>query len=88
VVKIRLRRTGATKQPSYRLVVTDSRSPRDGKFIEIVGTYDPLTEPATVKVDAEKVSKWLGQGAQLTPKAAVLLQKAGVSLERPKPAAG
>ncbi len=87
MVKIRLRRTGATKQPSYRLVVTDSRSPRDGKFLEIVGTYNPLTEPATVKVDAEKVKKWLSQGAQITPKAAILLKQAGVSLDKTPPAA-
>ena len=88
MVKIRLRRTGATKQPSYRLVATDSRSPRDGKFLEIVGTYNPLTGPATVEVDADKIAKWLGQGAQVTPKAALLLKKAGVSLVRaPKAAA-
>ena len=87
MVKIRLRRTGATKQPSYRLVATDSRSPRDGRFLEIVGTYNPLTDPATVNVDAAKVAKWLSQGAQLTPKAASLLQKAGISLDRTPPAA-
>lgn len=78
MVKIRLRRMGATKQPSYRLVATDSRSPRDGRFLEILGTYNPLTEPATIKVDAEKAKKWLSQGAQMTPKAALLLKKAGV----------
>lgn len=83
MVKIRLRRTGAKKQPSYRLVVTNSQSPRDGKFLEIVGTYNPLTDPATVTVNAEKVSQWLGQGAQLTPKAAWLLKRAGVSTENP-----
>ena len=86
MVKIRLRRTGAKKQPSYRLVVTDSRSPRDGRFIEIVGTYNPLTDPSTVVVDGEKVAKWLGQGAQVTARAAILLKQAGVSLERVKPA--
>ena len=84
MVKIRLRRTGAKKQPSYRLVATNSQSPRDGKFLEILGTYNPLTDPATVRVDAEKVSKWLGQGAQCTPKALQLLKKAGVSTENPK----
>jgi small subunit ribosomal protein S16 len=87
VVKIRLRRTGAMKQPSYRLVVTDSRSPRDGRFIEIVGTYNPLTDPSTVVVDGEKVAKWLSVGAQVTPRAAILLKQAGVSLERVKLAA-
>jgi small subunit ribosomal protein S16 len=84
VVKIRLRRVGATKQPSYRLVATDSRSPRDGRFLETIGTYNPLTEPATIHVDAEKAQKWLRQGAQLTPKAAQILQKAGIGVERTK----
>ena len=87
MVKIRLRRTGATKQPNYRLVATDSRSPRDGKFLEILGTYNPLTDPATVVVDADKIAKWLSQGAQVTPKAALLLKKAGVSLDRAPQAA-
>jgi len=82
VVKIRLRRMGATKKPSYRLVAADSRSPRDGKFLEILGYYNPLTEPATIHVDAEKVQKWLSQGAQLTPKAALLLKKAGINLDK------
>ena len=65
-VKIRLKRMGQKKAPFYRIVVADSRSPRDGKFLEIVGTYNPLTNPATVTLDAEKVNKWLANGAQPT----------------------
>ena len=76
-VKIRLRRVGATKRPSYRLVVADSRSPRDGRFIETVGHYDPLTEPATVVVRAERVQHWLRQGAQPTEAVEKLLRKGG-----------
>ena len=65
-VKIRLTRLGDKKSPFYRVIVADSRSPRDGKFIEILGTYNPLTNPATVTLDAEKVNKWLANGAQPT----------------------
>ena len=65
-VKIRLQRFGAHKAPKYRIVAADSRSPRDGKFLEILGTYNPLTNPATVTVDAEKVKAWLANGAQPT----------------------
>ena len=64
--KMRLKRMGAKKAPFYRIVVADSRSPRDGKFIEKIGTYNPLTNPATVTVDAEKVQAWLKNGAQPT----------------------
>ncbi len=63
-VKIRLRRMGARKRPFYRLVVTDSRSPRDGKFLEILGTFDPLTEPVTLRLDTEKTKSWLQKGAR------------------------
>lgn len=66
MVKLRLQRFGANKKPFYRIVAADSRSPRDGKFLEIVGTYNPVTNPATVSVDAEKVNKWLANGAQPT----------------------
>lgn len=66
MVKLRLQRFGANKKPFYRIVAADSRSPRDGKFLEIVGTYNPLTNPATVSLDAEKVNKWLANGAQPT----------------------
>jgi len=74
-VKIRLRRMGAKKQPFYRIVVADSRYPRDGRFIEEIGYYNPLTEPADVKVDADKVEKWLKNGAQPTDTVKVLLKK-------------
>ena len=66
MVKIILQRFGAHKAPKYRIVAADSRSPRDGKFLEILGTYNPLTDPATVTVDAEKVQAWLAKGAQTT----------------------
>ena len=78
MVKIRLRRMGKTKRPSYRLVVADSRSPRDGKFIETIGHYDPLTDPATIVVNEEKALYWLGQGAQPTATALRLLSKVNV----------
>jgi small subunit ribosomal protein S16 len=63
-VKIRLRRIGAKKHPFYRLVVADTRSPRDGKFIEVLGTYDPMAQPARLDIDQEKVKSWLGKGAR------------------------
>ena len=63
-VSIRLRRTGTTRRPSYRVVVTDSRSPRDGRFIEIIGHYNPLTSPPTVKIDRAKAQAWIAKGAQ------------------------
>jgi small subunit ribosomal protein S16 len=78
MVKIRLRRVGAKKKPSYRLVVADSRAPRDGAFISIIGHYDPLTDPETVVIDEEQALKWLGQGAQPTATAARLLSKSGI----------
>jgi len=83
MVKIRLRRVGARSKPSYRLVVADSRSPRDGAFIDIIGHFDPLTEPETVVIDEEKARHWLSQGAQPTDTAARLLTKAGI-LEKTK----
>ena len=79
MVKIRLRRVGAKKQPSYRVVVADSRAPRDGAFIEIIGHYDPLTDPATVVIHEDKALKWLRQGAQPTQTVAGLLSKLGIS---------
>ncbi len=78
MVKIRLRRMGAKKNPYYRIVVADSRSPRDGRCIEEIGAYDPLTNPATVTVDAEKAKKWIQNGAQPTDTVRGLLKKAGV----------
>lgn len=73
-VKIRLRRMGAKKKPFYRIVVADSRYPRDGRFIEEIGTYNPLTEPAQVKVDADAAKKWIANGAQPTDKVKALLK--------------
>jgi len=78
MVKIRLRRVGAKKRPSYRLVVADVRAPRDGAFIDIIGHYDPLTDPETVVIKEEKALHWLSQGAQPTDTAARLLNKAGI----------
>ena len=77
-VKIRLRRMGAKKAPFYRVVVADSRSPRDGRFIEEIGYYDPMTEPATVKIDAEKAQKWIKNGAQPSDTVRSLLKKSGI----------
>ncbi len=77
MVKIRLRRMGAKKTPYYRIVVADSRSPRDGRCIEEIGTYNPLTDPATVTVDAEKAQQWIKNGAQPTDTVKALLKKAG-----------
>ncbi|HIT05151.1 MAG TPA: 30S ribosomal protein S16 [Candidatus Scybalocola faecipullorum] len=78
-VKIRLKRLGKKKAPFYRIIVADSRSPRDGRFIEEIGTYDPSTEPSTVKVDEELAKKWLANGAQPTETVAKLFKAAGVS---------
>jgi len=77
-VKIRLRRMGAKKKPFYRIIVADSRSPRDGRFIEELGTYDPLKEPSEIKVDGEKAKQWISKGAQPTETVKTLLKKAGV----------
>ena len=77
-VKIRLRRMGQKKAPFYRIIVADSRSPRDGKFIEEIGYYNPLTEPVEVKVNEEKVSQWLSNGAQPTETVKRLLTNAGL----------
>ncbi len=77
-VKIRLKRMGQKKAPFYRIVVADSRSPRDGRFIAEVGTYDPTTEPAAVKVDEEEAKKWLANGAQPTDTVARLFKQAGI----------
>ncbi|MHB0870057.1 MAG: 30S ribosomal protein S16 [Chloroflexota bacterium] len=78
MIKIRLRRTGAKKQPNYRIVVADARAPRDGKYIDLVGHYNPLTEPATIQVDVERAAKWVGQGAQMTETVEKLFTRAGV----------
>lgn len=77
-VKIRLKRMGSKKSPYYRVVVADSRYPRDGRFIEEIGTYNPLVEPADVKIDLEAAKKWLGHGAQPTDTVRALLKKQNV----------
>ncbi len=77
MVKIRLKRMGAHKKPFYRVVVADSRTPRNGRFIEEIGTYDPLKDPAEIKIDAEAAQKWLATGAQPTDTVRALLKKSG-----------
>ena len=78
MVKIRLRRMGAKKAPFYRLVVADSRYPRNGRFIEEIGTFNPLTDPAEIKIDAEAAKKWLSNGAQPTDTVKALLKKSNI----------
>ena len=77
-VKIRLRRMGAKRAPFYRVVVADSRYPRDGRFIEEIGYYNPMKEPAEIKIDAEKAQKWIANGAQPTDTVKVLLKKCDI----------
>ena len=77
-VKIRLRRMGAKKAPFYRVVVADSKYPRDGRFIDEIGTYNPMTEPAEINIDAEKAAKWIANGAQPTDTVKAILKKEGV----------
>lgn len=77
-VRIRLRRMGAKKKPFYRIVVADSRSPRDGRFLDTLGTYDPLLDPAGIEIDEEKVLRWLEEGAEPTDSARSLLSRTGV----------
>ncbi|MFH1169275.1 MAG: 30S ribosomal protein S16 [Chloroflexota bacterium] len=84
MLRIRLRRVGAKKRPSYRLVVADIRAPRNGAFVDIIGHYDPLTDPETIVIQEDKALQWLGQGAQPTDTAARLLAKAGI-MEKFKP---
>ena len=78
MVKIRLKRMGMKKAPSYRVVVADERMPRDGRFIEEIGYYNPMTNPAEVKIDAEKAQKWIKNGAQPTETVRALLKKSGI----------
>lgn len=80
MVKIRLRRDGAKKAPYYTVVVADSRYPADGRFIEKVGTYNPMVEPAEIKIDAEKVQEWMKKGAKPTDTALAIIKKAGVEV--------
>ena len=78
MVKIRLKRMGMKKAPSYRVVVADERMPRDGRFIEEIGYYNPMTNPAEVEIDAEKAQKWIKNGAQPTDTVRALLKKSGI----------
>ena len=78
MVKIRLRRMGAKRAPFYRVVVADSKYPRDGRFIEEIGTYNPMTDPAEINIDAEKAAKWIANGAQPTEVVAKLFKMAGI----------
>ena len=80
-VKLRLTRVGKTKQPQYRIVAADSRSPRDGRFIEILGHYNPRSEPSTISIDNAKAVKWLSEGAQPTERVAKLLEVSGAMAE-------
>ncbi|MEG0546212.1 MAG: 30S ribosomal protein S16 [Oscillospiraceae bacterium] len=77
-VKIRLRRLGAKRTPFYRVVVADSKAPRDGRFIEEIGTFDPMKNPAEINIDAEKAAQWIKNGAQPTETAKALLKKSGI----------
>ena len=77
-VKMRLKRMGAKKAPLYRVVVADSRSPRDGRFIDEIGYFNPLTNPAEIKLDADKAKKWISNGAQPTDTVKALLKKSGI----------
>lgn len=81
MVKIRLRRAGAKKAPFYKVVVADSRSPRDGRIIEQIGTYNPMTDPSEIKIDAQKVEEWIKKGAQPTDTVKSLIKRAGITKE-------
>jgi small subunit ribosomal protein S16 len=84
VVRIRLRRMGAKKQPFYRIVVANKQSPRDGRFIEVIGTYDPLTEPETVELQVDRAAHWLGHGAQPSDAVARMFRRVGLLDENGK----
>ncbi len=84
MLKIRLRRLGAKRRPSYRIVIAESRSPRDGKFIEIIGLYDPLTDPATIRLNEERAQHWLSVGAQPTETVRNILRRAGLVGDDPR----
>lgn len=88
MVKIRLRRIGKKKQPAYRVVVTDSRAPRDGAFIEAIGRYNPRTEPSLVEIDQQRAREWLNKGAQPSEAVARLLEITGVLEKKSAPARG
>ena len=80
-VHIRLRRTGRTKRPAYRVVVADSRSPRDGRFIEVIGHYDPLTDPPTIKIELDKATEWIKKGAQPSNTVRTLMARASAAVK-------
>ena len=82
-VRIRLTRVGATKRPSYRVVAIDSRKPRDGRSLEILGFYDPLTDPATVKIDADRLNAWIAKGARPSDTVGKLMRQAGLGADAP-----
>jgi small subunit ribosomal protein S16 len=82
-VRIRLTRVGATKRPSYRVVAIDSRKPRDGRSLEILGFYDPLTDPATVRIDADKLNAWIAKGATPSDTVGRLMRQAGIGSDAP-----
>ena len=84
MLKLRLRRMGAKKRPSYRIVVAESSAPRDGKFIEIIGLYDPLTDPATIRLNEERAKHWLSVGAQPTETVRDILRKANLVGDDPR----
>ena len=86
MLKIRLTRKGDKKAPFYRIIVADSRSPRDGRFVDQVGTYNPLTNPAEIKVDAEKVKQWIANGAQPTDTVRAILANEGIIEKKVMPA--
>ena len=81
-VKIRLKRMGMKKKPFYRVIIADDRSPRDGRFVEEIGYYNPMTKPAEIKVDADRAKYWLGVGAQPTDTVRILLKKSGAIEEK------
>ncbi|HWD07979.1 MAG TPA: 30S ribosomal protein S16 [Actinomycetota bacterium] len=87
MVKIRLRRIGKKGAPTYRVVVADSRSPRDGRFIENIGSYNPGTDPSAITIDGDRALAWIGKGAQPTEAVSRLLEVSGVVERQPKPAA-
>ena len=82
MLSIRLRRAGATKKPHYRVVVADSREPRDGRFVEVLGHYDPRKDPAIVKIDAERTEYWIGKGAQPSDTVRSLLKQQAISAKQ------
>ncbi|MBM2809562.1 MAG: rpsP [Chloroflexi bacterium] len=83
MLRMRLRRTGAKKQPRYRVVIAEARSPRDGAFVDSIGYYDPLTEPATIKIDRDKALGWIAKGAQPSDTVQRLLRTSGITEAEP-----